>query len=330
MMRLLSLLLLSGACASNRVTVQTVTDVSTRELNTLRIRTPTRDDLDPARAANAPGVMLATSKHAELYLEQNAGRGDSLELHVRTLLACSRLAQGDSAAAAVLTRDIRAVRDPAALTPRKSAAIAAMHATGVCVAVDAREAANAMFRGEVPVELFVRQYGPIAGLLLPSRRNPGHEKYIKLEASKLKSHCFPGKLPAKRVKFHRSELLRMISEQMFNEISSLLVSLPVLARAETPTALEQWLAKVAVASTVDYRHIMVDLLPVPLNDKQKEWQREQANSVFQRAKGAAAYFLGDDARERIDSRGKARTPEEELYSRLLRAEEAVLAWITMR
>ena len=96
-------------------------------------------------------------------------------------------------------------------------------------------------------------------------------------------------------------------------------------------AIERWLAKVAVAGTVIQRHLMPDLLPADLDDKQKEWQREQAHSLFERAREAAGYFLSAERRRQLkDKEHPPRTPEEELYDRLERAEEAVLAWITLR
>ena len=59
-------LFLLSSCAG--VTVHDVEDAFRRETHAIQLRAPSRADLDPARASNAPGVMPETVALAKQYL----------------------------------------------------------------------------------------------------------------------------------------------------------------------------------------------------------------------------------------------------------------------
>jgi hypothetical protein len=307
-------------------------------------RVPTKADPDPARAANAPGVMLGTERAAREFL---AGRRTAApppawtppatEAYARALLACALLAQGR----VIEGRDaLRWIDDggvvhqirprlEADLTRENVVVSCAVHAASLCRSIEARAAAERFLEGRLDAEAFARDYGSFAGLAIAEPGSPEHENVLKLAAKGLGA-CSPGAAePTEAARAARATLLRTLAEQVYNDAASLLARLPSAPLAP-PAAEEVWLAKVAVRGATVYRYLIPDMLPDPLSADQKAWQREQAFPLFKRARSIAGYFLAKGARAEVEATRIGRTPEEVLYDRLLSAQIEVLAWIDTR
>lgn len=331
------LLLLCAACATTLHT-RDVANAFAKDAAALVERPPTKTDLDPARAANAPDVMKDAERDARDYLERK--NDDSAHAaYVRGLLACALLAQGRPADArqALRWKDARgAIRETKArveteLTHENTVAACSMHATAVCRSVEAREAAEAFLEGKLPAGDFVRDYGSFAGLQVGAPDAAEREKLLKLAASELEASCAPGVAePPAATQKARAEFLRVLSEQIYNDAASLLARLPGPPDKGARAADEIWLAKVAVKGVTIYRFLIPVMLPAPLSADQKAWQREQAFPVFKNARGLAAWFLSSEARTRVERTRKPETPDEVLYDRLLAAQLETLAWIDSR
>jgi hypothetical protein len=333
------LLLLCG-CAGPRLHAKDVADAFAADAAALVDRQPEKADLDPARAANAADAMRETERAARTFLD---GKTDDMmrTLHVRSLLACALVAQGRAADAreALAWRDgkgvLRRVTVPAepGLTPENAVIGGADAAVSVCRSVEAREAAERFFAGQLPAEEFVRRYGSFAGLPLGAPEVGDYEKTLQLVAANLAESCAPGSAaPGPAAGKARSELRRVLGEQIYNDAATLLERVP----AEPPrdaalrSAEQDWLARVAVRSATIYRYLIPDLLPTPLTAEQKEWQREQAVPFFLNARARAAWFLDEEARRRVEETRAPRTPLEVTYDRLLSAQLETLAWIASR
>jgi hypothetical protein len=320
------LLLLAPACATLRS--GDVAQAFAKDARALVERGPTKTDMDPARAANAPEVMRETERTAREYLRRRDD-GSVPAAYVRALLACALLAQGRAIDARDGLRGLKP-RKEEELTRENVAVACAIHATSTCRSVEARAAAETFLAGKMPAEAFVRDYGSFAGLPVGAPDAPEHDKMARLAAANLDASCAPGeeKPPAVAEKA-RAELRRTLSEQVYNDAASLLARMP--APPEGARAAEEvWLAKVAVKGVTIYRYLIPDMLPVPLSDEQKNWQREQALPVFRNARVLAGWFLTKEARARVEETRAPRTPDEALYDRLLSAELEVVAWIGSR
>jgi hypothetical protein len=319
------LLPLLAACATLRT--HDIADAFAADAALLAERAPTKADPDPARAANAPGVMLGTERAARDFLE---GRdADSTKAaYARALLACALLAQGRAVDARDTLRGLKP-RLEAELTRENLVVACAIHATSLCRSLEARAASEAFLAGKLPAESFVRDYGSFAGLAIAEPGSPEHDRMAKLAAAGLEA-CAPGAAePTEAARKARANLRRTLAEQVYNDAMALLARLPA-APAGPPSAEEIWLAKVAVKGVSTYRYLIPDMLPDPLSADQRAWQREQAYPVFVRARGIAGYFLSKEGRANVEATRIGKTPEEILYDRLLSAQLEVLAWIDTR
>ncbi len=319
------LLLALAACASLRT--HDIADTFAADAAHLVERSPTKADLDPARAANAPGVMLATERTARDFLV-GRDRASTKSAYARALLACALLAQGRALDARDELRGLKP-RLEHELTRENVVIACAIHATSLCRSIEAHAAAEGFLAGKLPAETFVRDYGSFAGLAVAEPGSPEHGKIVKLAAASLEA-CAPGVAePGESARKARANLRRTLAEQIYNDAASLLARLPATPQ-RSPGAEEVWLAKVAVKGATTYRHLIPDMLPDPLSAEQRAWQREQAFPLFARARGIAGYFLPREARARVESTRIGNTPEEILYDRLLSAQLEVLAWIDTR
>jgi hypothetical protein len=336
------LLLLCAACATLRT--HDITDAFAADAAHLVERPPTKADEDPARAGNAPGVMLETERLARDFLRREPQKPASgwtpstTESYARALLACALLAQGYPAKARDAFRWTDRDGAPRHVKPRlesdlthENVVIAcAIHAASVCRSIEARTALERFFAGSLPAVDFVKGYGSFAGLVVGEPGSPDAEKMTRLAAANLESTCAPGVAePDAGARKARAELLRVVSEQVYNDAASLLARLPPPPEGARP-ADEVWLAKVAVKSVAVYRYLIPDMLPEPLSPDQRAWQREQAFPLFKNARTASGWFLGEEARKRVEETRIGKTPEEVLYDRLLSAQLEVLAWIDSR
>jgi hypothetical protein len=319
------LLLVPAACATLRT--HDVADAFAADAALLVERAPAKADLDPARAANAPGVMLGAERTAREFL--GARDGDSTKAaYARALLACSLLAQGRAIDARDTLRGLKP-RLEGELTRENVVIACAIHATSLCRSIEARAAAEGFLAGRLEADAFVRDYGSFAGLAVAEPGSPEHGKMVQLAASGLLA-CEPGvDEPTAGGRKARANLRRTLAEQIYNDAAALLARLPATPQRPVPPE-EAWLAKVAVKGATTYRYLIPDMLPDPLSADQKAWQREQAFPLFARARGIAGYFLSKEARAEVEATRIGKTPEEVLYDRLLSAQLEVLAWIDTR
>ncbi len=321
------LLLLATGCST--LHTRDVAEAFAADAKGLVERVPTRADMDPARAANAPDVMRETERIARAYLESK-GDGSAPATYVRALLACSLLAQGRPIHARDTLRGTKPQRD-SELTAENIVVWCAIHATSVCRAVEARAAADAFLAGKLPAVDFVREYGSFAGLPVAAPDAAEHDRREKLAAANLDASCAPGDAaPTTAAVTARGEFLRALSEQLYNDAAALLARLPDPLPGKPRPADDVWLAKVAVKSVTVYRYLIPDMLPTPLSEEQKAWQREQAFPLFKNAREMAGWFLSKEARTRIETTREPKTPDEILYDRLLSAQLEVMAWIDSR
>ncbi len=321
------LLLLVTACST--LHTRDVAAAFAADAGSLVERGPTKADMDPARAGNAPDVMRETERIARAYLERK--NDDSVPAaYVRSLLACSLLAQGRPVDARGTLRGTRARRE-SELARENVIVACTIHAMSVCRSVQARAAAEAFLAGKLPAEEFVREYGSFAGLPVAAPDAAEHDKMVKLAAANLEASCAPGAAePTTAAAKARAELLRTLAEQIYNDAAALLVRLSEPPPKGPRPADDVWLAKVAVRSVTVYRYLIPDMLPTPLSPDQKAWQREQAFPLFKNARALAGWFLPLEARTRIEKTRAGKTPDEVLYDRLLSAQLEVMAWIDSR
>jgi hypothetical protein len=321
------LLLLSTGCST--LHTRDVAAAFAADAPALVNRNPTKTDMDPARAANAPGVMLETERVAREYLARK-GDGSAPAAYVRALLACSLLAQGRPLDARDTLRGTKPRRE-AELTRENAVVWCAIHATSACRSVEARAAAEAFLAGKLPALQFARDYGSFAGLAVAEPDAPEHGNMLKLAAANLEASCAPGVAqPTAAAAKARAEFRRTLSEQVYNDAAALLARLGEPPPMGPRDADDVWLARVAVKAVSSYRYLILDMLPVDLTPDQKAWQREQAISLFKNARGRTAWFLPKEARERVESSRAPKTPDETLYDRLLSAQLEVVAWIDSR
>ncbi|HEX5136982.1 MAG TPA: hypothetical protein VFY93_08430 [Planctomycetota bacterium] len=318
------LLSLVSACATLRT--HDIADAFARDSAELVERFPTKADLDPARAANAPHVMLRTAQVARDFLEGRDGTSTTAA-YARALLACAQLAQGQAKAARDTLRGLKP-RMEEELTRENVVIACAIHATSLCRSIEARAAAVAFLEGRLPGEKFVEDYGSFAGLAIAEPGSPEHRKMVKLAAVALEA-CAPGVAePGESARKARANLLRTLGEQVYNDAASLVARLP--PPHGPATAEEVWLARVAVKGVTTYRYLIPDMLPDPLSPEQRAWQREQAFPLFKDGREIAGYFLPKAARTEVESTRIGKTPDEILYDRLLSSQLEVLAWIDTR
>ncbi|MHC4548059.1 MAG: hypothetical protein ACYTEZ_04710 [Planctomycetota bacterium] len=325
-----ALLLLATACTS--LSVQDVERQFGRDADSLWIRVPSKDNLNPAIAENAATSMSDTEKIASEFVSRHASSRSLGANYGRALLASCYLMQGRNDAARGLFRDFRTRRTDE-LTRENAIVFGTVHAIGACRAVEARAALERMFDGALGIEEFVAQYGSFVGVNLPPPDYPGHDKLFKLEVARIRSTCFSS---AEETETSRADLRRLVGEVLYNEAASLLVNLPP-PRRDAAGRVERWLATVAVGSFVAYGHIIPDLLPYRLTAEQKQWQREQIEPVYARAREAAGHFLDAAERRAIDKSGlrvkdirNNRDAYRALYAALVGAETQVIGWISTR
>lgn len=334
---LLIVAILTGACAGGRVRVVDVEEAFARDYEALDLRVPTRDDLDPARAADPAEAMRRTEALAREYLAARGRRDDRRNDYVRSLLACCLLAQGR-------TVEAKAAIDPldpdtgGDLARERALASATRSLVGACRAIDARRALARMAAGELEVAAFVRHFGSLAGIQVPSPDAPGYDGMLAEAVTRLRGQCLPyndepGE--AERAARGRADIRRLIGEQIYNEAAALLSVLPP-PNPRREGAVERWLAGGGIGLFIVYARVLPDLLPTRLSEAQKQWQLEQVQPLYLRVKAMGAHLLPKDERLRIAPEAQPRaTPTRDeyyrhLYALLLDAEIAATAWISTR
>jgi len=309
-----------------------------REYRTLRLRVPTPEDPEAGAAAGAPQVMQATVAIAENYLR--AWQSESTaRRYVRSLLAQALLLQGESERAHHAIADIP--HDQAELLSRQSSVVqATRHAASAFLALRARLRFEDFLAGRIDGQEFLANYAGLIAIDLPERASPLYDPELHDHAIALEHSCRmrvegdPREL--ERVSGHRKRLRQMLTEQIYNDAAALLVALPPLEGEQWE--IDEWLG-ISVVNLYCVCSIFVDdLLPLALNEEQKQWQREHALSTFQRVQAATIRFLPEDQR-RILEEERPVTPIpvrsradyfRRIYQRLLYAENDVLDHITYR
>jgi len=324
---------LCAACASPRAYLPEIRDAWSAEAGGLGLRVVRSGDLDPARARDPDRAMRNTVALAGRYLARERGTGSNRR-YVRALLACAYLARGETR----LARMALAADQPAQgnLLSRENRVVRAVHyAVGACRGVQARGALEEMFSGRLAVVDFVEEFGSYVGIAIPGPDDPGRKRVLANAVEDLERSCFGPASSAPEAR--RGDLRRLASEQIYNESAALLVALtPIPADAE-PSAVEIWLAAVCANLFVDYAYLIRDMLPVPLNGEQKQWQREQVRPTYAGARKLVERFLSPGEIGTIlpqatprDVTGPGRAYARHLYGRLLDAEIVVLGWISTR
>ena len=319
--------LLLTACASMRVHPHDVERQFADDLGSVWLRVPGKDDLSPARAANPTKVMHKTEQLASEFL---AGQGERTSLqsnYVRALLACTYLAQGRTDSARTVMRGIK-TRRTEALARENAVIFCTVHAVDACRAIEAREALDRLFQGKLSAAEFVQMHGGFVGINLPPPGMPEYPDLVKLEAAKING--------VKDQEEVRRDLRRMVAEHVYNELASLLVTLPPPEPPRIRPA-ERWLAVVVVGLLIDYGYLIPDVLPMRLSQAQKTWQLEQILPVYRRGKDISGYFLSAAERRSIAGSGLRvkdvrdnQDAHRALYQRLLNAEISVQGWIRTR
>jgi hypothetical protein len=277
--------LLLTACQS--ITAVDVERRFAQDFAGVRLRIPTKEDLDPAR--NAGGDMWATVALARDYLAADPGASMQAR-YVRALLACALLMRGQSDDARAVMLDVRPRRE-LALTRENQVINATVHTVSACRAVQARNALESLLRRELAVDEFVRSFGSFVGVQLPDPATPDYENMLRAAAARIRGSCFvevPGD-PREMEETHdqRTELHRAIGEQLYNDMAALLNALP-----DRHDAVGEWLHLVAVNSFLTFSRLYHEVVPMSLSPAQKQWQLEQTDGMFQRSQAAAARLEG--------------------------------------
>lgn len=325
MLRLAALLLLV-ACSARRVYVHDVVEAFAADEARLAIRAPTSDDLQPARAANADEAMGRTEWLARRYLAQRGGERSLHADYVRALLACALLAQGRNPEARDALAGLQARRENEPI-PEKAVVSAAIYATGVGRALEARAALEELFAGQSrDVAGFLEQWGSFVGMPVKPADEPDAAAALARQVAAFEAHCFDvaGERAEERRDYHRAAVRRLVSELVYDEAASLLTVVPE-TRRPPDGAVDRWLARVAVASFVTFGYVMRDVVPPGLDRERRRRRQKHAMSVYERAKEMAERFLPEDARA-VPVSGRA-AAYGDLYAELLAAEDRALAAI---
>lgn len=275
---LLPLMCLLAACRG--VTVHDVRDSFHDEYAAISLRLPARGDLSPARAYGVP--MQRTERLARAYLASSMG-GSMYGDYVRALLACTLLMQGETGAAAEVVDGI-APRDEWSLVSHENAVTrAVIQAVAACRSVEAREAVDAMLTRQVGVEEYIQRYGSYFGVYLPRRSAPDYQKALVQQTSLVRKMCFArvagDPRAMERIAEGRTEVHRLLAEQVYNDTGALLVYVPEDGSAES-----EWLGFVATSLVLVNSRLFRELVPMNLpKPNQKHWQIEQVEPVFRRA-----------------------------------------------
>ncbi len=330
-MRQLLPLLLLAACASTQVTVFDVEDAFEADLAGLGLRVPSRNDLDPARCSDAPLVFAKTTAWARRYLATDSGSSLNRRF-VSALLACACLARGHQDAARDAMLWIH--EGPEEQTSRENRVSAAtMHAVGAVRGILAREGLDATLAGAMTPLEYVSRYGWSVGISLPAREDPGYGQVLDREVLAIQRICGP---ESEENAARQDDLRRLASEHVYNEAASLLVACQLPGEGRELSAPERWLAIVALNVAVVHGQLMEDLVPYPLSDAQKQWQKEQLLPFYERAKALAGHFLTDADRALVSPEARQGPSETQnnsfhyLYARLLDSEIAAIGWIETR
>ena len=307
-------LCLLAACQA--VHVDDVARAFDREYHAVRLRFPDKADLSPARA-DGPR-MEQTENLARAYLE-TADPGSAHGQYVRSLLACALLMRGETRAASQVMAGIVPRDERHIISHRNAVTRAVFRTVAACRSVEARQAIDAMIRRDMEVEEYVQRYGRFVGIYLPSPSTVDFDKILARESRVIRQMCFAkvsgDPRAMERISEGRTEVHRLLAEQIYNDAAALLVQLP---SDDSPES--EWVNFVAASLILVYGEIFGELVPMDLRRDQKEWQLEQMVPVFDRAEKVVAR-LGASERHEIYAR---------LPRRMQRARIGVRGWIETR
>ena len=311
-MRALPLLSLVLVTACRGVGAPDVARSFEREIAQVRLRLPQKTDLAPARVE--AGDMAETAALAEQFLAEHPGLTMS-ERYVRALLACVHLMRGDNLAARDLMADVTARREEE-LAHENQVINATLHAISASRAVDARNALERVYEDTLTFEEFVRQYGSFVAIVLPDPGIALYDEMVRRHAAQLRDLCFaevsgdPREM--EEVDNGRTDLHRLIGEQLYNDTVALLGALPTDRSTEA-----DWLRFTAVGSFVSFGYLFHEVVPMRLGAPEKEWQLEQSYGMFKRVKAVAQQLRG-------------RPEYASIEKKLLNAEIEIRGWIETR
>ncbi len=311
-MRPLLLALALAGCAST-ANSRGVAAIFDREAAQVEVRVPGTADFDPARAANAGSVFPEFTPAARGYLRKHGG--DSIGTrHVKALLACALLRQGEPMAAADL---LQGLKPPVEVPPQREnlLARAAISAASACRAYAAREAVSAFLEGRLGARELLERHAAVLGVRLPHPESPDRRQRLDEAAAALERDCrsdLPNDPRAmERARRRTAEMRRFTAMQLYDDAAQLLHTLPE-APPDPPPAAESTLASIACALFVVHGETLGDLLPERLPDDRKQWEKEHSYSVYKRAKGVARHV------------------DRPLFEALLSAEISATGWIETR
>ncbi len=281
----LPLLLLLPACRG--VYAPDVAERFEQDFREVRLRIPDKADLNPARAA--AGDMADTIAIGREYLDRDPGSSMHTR-YVRALLACAHLIRGETTEAHAVMHGIKPHRN-IDLAHENRVINATIYAVSVCRSLRAREALGDLFEGHPDVSEFVARYGSFFAIQLPDPVAPAYREMLGTAVGRLRAECFMevsgDPIEMETVHKKRATMRRIVGEQVYNDAASLLVTLPSGESAEA-----EWLGYVGVSTFVSYGKIFNEVVPMSLGPRQKQWQLEQADGLFQTVKKRAALLKG--------------------------------------
>jgi len=298
--RALALALALAGCATT-ANSRDVAALFDREAAAVEIRVPETSDLDPARAVNAKEVFPAFTAVARRYLDEHR-RDTNRTRHVKALLACALLRQGDPMGAVDL---LHGLKPPVESPPQREnmLARAAMYAASACRAHAARRALEAYLEGTLTAGELLERHGGIFGV----------RRELPEAAAALDRDCKPSLAndprAMERARRRVAELRRFAGMQLYNDAAQLLYTLP---EAPPDLAPEATLASIMCALLIVHGETLGDILPQKIPDDRKQWEKEHSWSLYRRAKGVARDVPGP------------------LFEALLSAEVSATGWIETR
>ena len=276
---LLPLLVLVALPACRGVGSPDVAAQFDRDLRQVQLRLPAKADLDPARLE--AGDMAETIRLARQYLEVDPGMSMPAR-YVRALLACALLMQGDAEAAHDTMAGIQPLREDR-LAHENQVINATLHIVSACRTVTARNALEQLLEGKMGVAEFVESYGSFVAIELPDPEAASYREVVGIHTAQLRELCFAAVAGDPRqmetVHEQRTDLHRLIGEQLYNDMAALLVALP-----EDRSAESEWLRFAAISSYLSFGFLFHEVVPMRLGQAQKAWQLEQCDGLFQRTK----------------------------------------------
>ncbi|MHC4957581.1 MAG: hypothetical protein ACYTGN_04335 [Planctomycetota bacterium] len=295
-------------------------DVATsfeQEYRSVQLQLPTRANLAVGRVEQ--GRMARTELLAQQYLDTH-DPDTMYGRYVRSLLACVHLMEGDYAAAEMHLKGIQP-RDERKLITRENAVTrAVLRAVDLCRSVEARAALPEMLKGRMPIGDYVAQYGSYVGLPLPHPAQWDYDKAVSQYAKRLKHMCFArlsgDPRAMERIHEGRTEVHRLLGEQVYNDAAALLMNIPDDGGAD-----REFLEFLAVSSVIVYAEVFREVVPMQLSQAQKAWITEQAEPVFGRAERLV---------DRLRSTGSGHEVYDVLPARVQDSRILVRGWIATR